>query len=67
MKNKLIVIGWMGVKTAYLNVPKEEAINRYMKSNFGTPRSANQEDLADFDFVQEFEFEDEFGTYDAWK
>jgi hypothetical protein len=61
MKNKLIVIGWMGVKTAYLNVPREEAINRYMQSE-----NVTSEDIEDFDFVQEFDFEDEFGVYDAW-
>ena len=55
MKNKLIVIGWMGVKTAYLNVPREEAINRYMQS-----RNVTSED------IEEFDFEDEFGVYDAW-
>jgi hypothetical protein len=61
MKNKLIVIGWMGTKMAYLNVPREEAINRFMKSNF-----TSRQDIEVFDFVREFEFEDEFGTYDAW-
>jgi hypothetical protein len=61
MKNKLIVIGWMGVKTAYLNVPEEEALRRWLQSN-----SATREDIEDFDFVQEFDFEDEFGVYDAW-
>ncbi len=56
MKHKLIVIGFMGIKRAYLDIPREEAIRRYMG-----------DDTSPFDEpVEEFEFENEFGVYDAW-
>jgi hypothetical protein len=58
--NKLIVIGWMGVKTAYLNISREEAIARYMKSH------GDDEPPPD-DVITEFEFKDEFGVYDAYQ
>jgi len=60
MKNKLVIIGWMGIKTAYLNMSKEDAIKRYL---------IDEPDCESFDmpgFVECFEFDDEFGVYDAW-
>lgn len=59
MTNRLVVIGWMGVKRAYLNVPKEEAIARYKRSD-----GIEESDELECD-VFEFEFEDEFSVYDA--
>lgn len=35
--NKLIAIGWRGVKTCYLNVTREEAIRRYTESDGNEP------------------------------
>lgn len=57
-KNKLITIGWLGIRTAFLNVSREEAIRRYLQKN---PEDA---DVAD-KLVHEFEFDDEFYTYEA--
>jgi hypothetical protein len=58
MKNKLVAIGYMGCKSVYLNIDKEEAIKRYCAS----------EDIIVEQFeepIREFEFEDEFGAYDV--
>lgn len=60
--NKLITIGWLGNKTAYLNVSKEDAIKRYLEDNPGY-----EDEIATPDFVSEFDFTDEFGVYDAYK
>lgn len=61
MKNKLVIIGWMGDNTCYLNVSKEEAVRRWKAVN---PES--YEINVDSDDVRELEFEDEFGAYDIW-
>ena len=61
--NKLIVIGWVGVKKAYLNVSKEEAIKRYCLED----GSITPEELFSNNLVSEFEFDKEFSVYDAWK
>jgi hypothetical protein len=58
MKNKLITIGFIGFKKCYLNVTKEEAINRYLSD----PNNLGIEDNE----VKEFEFDDEFEAYDCW-
>jgi hypothetical protein len=61
--NKLIVVGWTGVKKAYLNVSKEEAMKRYcLEDDTTTP-----EELLSNNLVSEFEFDTEFSVYDAWK
>ncbi len=61
MKNRLISIGWMGVKQCYLNVPREEAIRRYLADcpNEGPEVVAEG-------YIEEFEFDDEFGAYAVW-
>lgn len=60
MSNTLVVIGWLGLRTAYLNVPEEEAVERYMKENDLTPEDMKQVDK------QVFTFQNSFGVYDAW-
>ena len=57
-KNKLVVIGWMGCKQAYLNMPLEEAKKRFELSNGESVESMG---------VKEFDFDDEFCVYDAWE
>jgi hypothetical protein len=56
----LIVIGYLGIKRAYLDIPMHEAIRRYGES----------ESIADLEdsqlSIKEFEFKDEFGVYDAY-
>ena len=59
--NTLIVRGWLGCKKCYLNISREEAIERYKRDD-GTSEeefSAIEED------IEEFQFEDEFGAYDV--
>ena len=53
--NRLVVIGIIGLKRCYLNVSREDAVRRY---------EAAEGQKAEH--VQEFEFTDEFGAYDAW-
>lgn len=60
--NTLIIIGWTGEKTAYLNISPEAALERFLADN---------EYLAnDIEYVrgsiQKIEFEDSFHVYDAW-
>lgn len=59
MKHTLHVIGYLGGKTCYLDIPLEEAKRRYEKSE---ETSINGE----FIDVKTFEFEDEFWAYDVW-
>ena len=56
--NKLVIIGHIGMKTAYLNIDEEEAIHRHIKSHPGEDG---------FGTVEEFEFEDEFDAYEIWE
>jgi hypothetical protein len=63
MKNKLIIIGYIGLKRAYLNISKEEAVKRYI-SQTGYDEEYDKDLLDD---IREIEFNDEFGVYDAWK
>lgn len=58
-ENKLVVVGWLGIRRAYLNVSREEAIARWMRDS-----SANEPPPDDK--VEEITFTDEFGVYDAW-
>lgn len=55
-KNTLVVMGWLGNKSAYLNVPKEEAIARFKKDNEGDDEPYS---------VNEYEFTDELWAYDV--
>lgn len=54
--NTLTVIGWLGIRRAYLNVPEKEAIERWKKDE-------GVEDEPSY--VLTFEFTDTFGVYDA--
>lgn len=51
----LVVIGYTGIKRAYLDIPIEEAKRRY-----------EQEQGEDDAPIRIFSFTDEFGVYDAW-
>lgn len=59
--NTLIVIGQTGSRIAYLNISREEAIDRFLKSY---PYFQNESELARL--VDEFSFEDEFDVYDVY-
>jgi hypothetical protein len=58
MANTLHVIGWTGIKRAYLNISFDEAKSRWIKEN-------NEEDWKEVP-IESFEFETVFGVYDAW-
>ena len=60
MKNKLIVIGWTGQKRCYLNIPREEAVSRYLKSE-GIKQGLGDEK------IDELEFDTEFAGYAVWE
>jgi hypothetical protein len=64
MKNKLISIGYTGLMKCYLNIPEQEAINRYLTSE---NISQDQYDADPQIQFHVFEFEDEFGSYSVWK
>jgi len=59
--NTLIVIGWLGCKKCYLNISREEAIERYKRDD-GT---GEEEWVAIEEDIEEFQFEDEFSAYDV--
>jgi len=60
MKNKLIIIGIKGNYRCYLNIPREEAIRRYIYSE-----DSNEEDflINYLHTLKEIEFDDVFGAY----
>lgn len=63
-RNRLVVIGYMGVKTAYLNMSDEEALKRHLQAEWGEDATAEDEARAR-DLMTAFEFDDHFHTYDA--
>lgn len=58
MKHKLVVIGCVGMKRAYLDISKEEALKSYLESE-------HQDELYIYEDISEFDFDDEFWCYDA--
>ncbi|MBI4020717.1 MAG: hypothetical protein HY369_00575 [Candidatus Aenigmarchaeota archaeon] len=58
--HRLVVVGLIGLKRAYLDIPREEALRRYMESE----HEFTEAKIADN--VLEFEFTDEFGVYDVY-
>lgn len=55
-RNTLVVIGWIGIKTAYLNISLPEAKALY-ESEYGE---------IDDEHCKIFGFNEQFGAYDAW-
>ena len=68
--NRLIIIGFMGDKLAYLNVNREEAITRYRNQlddgHWDKDNFIEFMDKIEKDHIEEFTFTDEFAVYDAW-
>jgi hypothetical protein len=62
--NKIISIGYTGIKQCYLNVDEETAIARYCKSEGYTLEEFNEDFDIDVDII---EFDDEFGAYSIWE
>lgn len=63
-KNTLVVIGYMGVKRAYLNMSEEEALKRHLESEWpeGWDETTEAETRS---LMTSFEFADCFHVYDA--
>ena len=57
---KLISIGFIGSKTVYIDISKEEAIKRYDEEN--PEYTVIKNDLS----VEEIEVKDSFHVYDMW-
>ena len=58
----LIVIGFMGMKRAYLDIAMDEAQRRFLQAEGYT-----QNELVVHSMINIVEFEDEFGVYDVWE
>lgn len=68
--NELVVIGWLGTRTAYLNVGLLEAMKRYCAQNDIEPKGDDEQAYrlaitTDGATIEFFKFKDEFFTYDA--
>jgi len=59
--NRLIVIGWIGAKRVYFNLPMAEAFKRYQRDEGGL------EEVIRDGGVSIVEFIDEFTAYDVWE
>lgn len=60
-KHQLWTIGWTGVQSAYMDIPRDEAQRRYRLAE-GLPPDEDLEAITDG-----FEFTDEFGAYAVWE
>lgn len=56
--NKITYVGYLGLKTCYLNITEDEAIARWCKSN----RMSLNDFLCDCIDYDTIEFDDEFGS-----
>lgn len=63
--NKLITIGYTGIKRCYLNVEMDEAIERFCKSE-GYVLMSLEEIKKEGVWVDTIEFDDEFGAYEIY-
>jgi len=61
--NKLVVIGYMSSKKCYLNISKEDAVEKYCKSEEITEKEFEDMNL----ILDEIEFDDVFSAYDVWE
>lgn len=62
--NKIIKIGYLGDSKCYLNIEKDEAIERYCISEGYTIEEFKKDSGLDLKII---EFDDEFSCYDIWK
>mgnify|MGYP001578128023 CR=1 FL=1 len=62
-KNKLIIIGYIGIKRCYLNISDREAIQKYIKEE---EISETELELSDNITIEHLDFDDEFCAYDIW-
>jgi hypothetical protein len=59
-KHTLVVIGYIGMKIAYLDIEREEAIRRYKETH-----TEETDDVTDR--IYEIHFTDSFQVYEAWE
>jgi hypothetical protein len=60
--NRLIYIGYTGMMKCYLNISKDDAIERYIREN-----NISREDFDEYAIkIDYFDFDDEFCAYDVW-
>ena len=64
MANTLIIIGAIGIKKAYLNITKDDAIERFC-NDLEIPMDEYEEYWSSS--YKEITFYDEFEVYDAWE
>ena len=60
--NKIISIGYTGIKKCYLNLDEESAIARYCKSEGLKVECFDEYDIS----IDTIYFDDEFGAYNIW-
>ena len=63
MTHQLVVIGHLGIKRAYLDVPLAAAVARFMRDE-REPEGARDWLTVEAKVIV---FDDEFGAYDCWK
>jgi len=66
MRNKLIVIGFCGVKRCYLNVSPSEALRRYVKKEGDVDNLKTVDDYKERGLLKIYSFKDEFEAYDVY-
>jgi hypothetical protein len=62
--NKIIAIGYLGIRKCYLNLSEEEAIDRYCKSEQISRKEFDEDPGLN---MQTITFKDEFECYDIWE
>ena len=65
MKNKLVLIGNIGMKRIYINVSKEEAIKRFCETENMTQEQFERVDLEST--IRIYKFDDEIPCYDIFE
>lgn len=66
MKNKIISIGWIGIKRCYLNISMNEALKRFAENENISVEEA-KELIENNDILDIIEFDDEFGAYSIYE
>lgn len=61
MRHHAVVLGDIGSKKIYIDVTVEVAVDRFLKRDDGIEYRSGFRPQID-----EFDFDDEFGVYDAW-
>jgi hypothetical protein len=61
--NTLVVIGDLGYRTVYFNIPRDEAIKRFVVEEIPNTTEADLEKITRID---EYTFVDKLSAYDVW-